>query len=129
MLSTIIVVPTPAEKTAAIVSIAVQTGASLCIPGAREMRVGGPAARRTAAATGGAPPADADTGTASQRERREYEIAGGGAPGERSITRRATVIERLCRLLRVSPTRQPDAPPAGSTSSTTPLSSLAAKPR
>lgn len=119
--------PTAAEKTAAIISSAVQTGASLCIPGAREVRVGRPAGR-PARATGGAPPAEA-AGTASQRERREYEIAGGGAPGERGITRRANVIERLCRLLRVAPGRRQDAASERSTTDTAPLSSLSAKPR
>ena len=120
--------PTAAEKTAAIVSTAVQTGDSLCIPGAREGRAQRPAGP-PAGAPGGAPAAEAAAGTASQLERREYERTGGGAPSERGITRRATVIERLCRLLRVSPSRQPDAPPADSTTSTTPLSSLSAKPR
>lgn len=120
--------PTAAEKTAAIVSTAVQTGASLCIPGAREGLAQRPA-DRPAGATGGTPAAEAAAGTASQLERHEYERTGGGAPSERGITRRATVIERLCRLLRVSPTRRQDAPSAGSTTDTAPLSALSAKPR
>jgi hypothetical protein len=117
--------PTAAEKTAAIVSSAVQTGASLCIPGAREARVGRPAERPAGATR--APAAAAAEGTASHLERREYERAGGGAPGERGITRRTSVIERLCRLLRASPTRQQDARPAAT--DTAPLPSLSAKPR
>ena len=93
---------TSAERTAAIVSKAVQTGASLCIPGAREERVEPPATRAAGAVPGALPAA----GTASDRERREYEIAGGGAPGERGVTKRATVIERLSRLLHTAPLRQ-----------------------
>jgi hypothetical protein len=90
---------TPADMTAAIILRAARTGAPLCIPGALDVRVGR-TARRTSSATGGAPPVAKDAGTASDPERREYELAGGGAPSERGITRRATVIERLCDLLR-----------------------------
>ena len=93
---------TSAERTAVIVSNAVQTGASLCIPGAREERVE-QAVSRAAGAAPGAPPA---AGTASDFERREYEIAGGGAPGERGITKRVNVIERLSRLLHTAARRQ-----------------------
>lgn len=116
-----------AEKTAAIVSRAVQTGASLCIPGAREPRVGRPA-HRAAGATGGAPPAEADAGTASQLERLEYERAGGGAPSERGITRHVNVIERLCRLLRWPPGGRQDTLSEGATSGT-PRLSISVKPR
>jgi hypothetical protein len=90
---------TPAEMTAAIVLNAARTGASLCIPGALDVRVGH-TARRTSSATGGAPPVAKDAGTASDPERRENELAGGGAPSERGIIRRANVLERLCSLLR-----------------------------
>jgi hypothetical protein len=91
---------TAAEKTAAIVLSAVETGASLCIPGAREARVGH-VATRTAAAPAGATRAEAAAGTAAHRERGESERAGGGAPSERGVTRHAGVFERVCRLLLV----------------------------
>jgi hypothetical protein len=110
--------PSSAEKTAAIVSSAVETGASLCIPGAREPRVGRPAGRDAVAA--GATPSEAAAGTASQREQREYQRAGGGAASERGLTRHTSVIERLCRLLRVSPGRHD----AVTTPDSTTLSSL-----
>jgi hypothetical protein len=84
-----------AERTARIVSNAVQTGASLCIPGAREPRVRQPVGRPADAARAALPA----PGAASAVEQREHEIAGGGAPGERGITKRANVIERLSRLL------------------------------
>lgn len=89
---------TSAEKTAAIISHAVQTGASLCIPGAREHRVERPVSQ-AAPAAGGSAPVDAAAGTASDVERREYERAGGGAPAGRGMTRRPNLIERLSRLL------------------------------
>ena len=92
-----------------IVSNAVRTGASLCIPGAREARVEQPVGRATGTARSASPLSNGATGTASALERREHEIAGGGAPGERGITKRANVIERLSRLLHW-PGGQEDAP-------------------
>ena len=97
-----------AEMTAAIVSRAVQTGASLCIPGAREVRVGRPASP-TSVATGGTPPTETDE-RAVTPERRESELAGGGAPSERGIIRRANAIERLYDLLRRGSGRHHDTP-------------------
>ena len=119
---------TPAEKTAAIISRASQTGASLCIPGGLEVRVGRAARRAPDAtsATGHAPSAEKDGGMASDRERREYQLAGGGAPGERGITRRESVIERLCQLLRWRPGRRVETPPI---SDAVPLSTLPVTPR
>jgi hypothetical protein len=96
-----------AEVTAGVVSKAANTGAPLCIPGALDVRVAR-SARGTPGAIAGnaAAVANPATGTASDRERREYQLAGGGAPGERGITRRGSVIERLCQLLRWRPGRQ-----------------------
>jgi hypothetical protein len=90
---------TPADMTAAIVLRAARTGAPLSIPGALDVRVGH-APSRTSSATEGAPPVAKDAGGSSDPERREYELAGGGAPSERGIIRRANVLERLCSLLR-----------------------------
>lgn len=114
---------TPAETTAAIISKATQTGASLSIPGSLEARVGRAARRAPDAtsATGSEPPAEKDGGMASDRERREYQLAGGGAPSERGITRRESVIERLCQLLRWRPGRREEPP---SISNSVPLASL-----
>jgi hypothetical protein len=91
--------PTPAEVTAAVVLSAAQAGAPLCIPGAIDVRVGH-GASRTSASTAGTRPAETDARTPPDVERLEYERAGGGAPSERGLTRRAKVIERLWRLLR-----------------------------
>lgn len=92
--------PTAAEATVAIVLSAAQTGASLCIPGAREVRVAH-AASVTPAADKSAPPVAAVVRLApDDAEQREYARAGGGAPSERAVNRRVGVIERLCRLLR-----------------------------
>jgi len=89
---------TAAEATIATVLSAAQTGASLCIPGAREVRVGH--STRLATADGDASVVTAIRAAPDDAEQREYARAGGGAPGERDSTRRATLIERLCRLLR-----------------------------
>ena len=43
-------------------------------------------------------------------DRREYELAGGGAPSERGIIRRANAIERLYDLLRRGSGRHHDTP-------------------
>ena len=117
---------TPAEKTAAIISRATQTGAPLCIPGGLEVRVGNAARRAPDAtsATGSALPAEEDRGMASDRERLEYQLAGGGAPSERGITRRESVIERLCQLLRW---RRRDE--TSSISNSVPLSTLPVSPK
>ena len=119
---------TPAEKTAAIISRATQTGAPLCIPGGLEVRAAR-AVRRAPDATSAterAPSAEKDRGMASDRERREYQLAGGGAPSERGITRRESVIERLCQLLRWRPGRRVE---THSRSNALPLSSLPVTPR
>jgi len=97
---------TSAARTASIVSKAVLTGASLCIPGAREDRVDQSVSRVAGAVRRALPAA----GTAADLERREYEIAGGGAPGERGTTKRANVIERLSRLLHWPPRGHHDTP-------------------
>jgi hypothetical protein len=99
--SEVLIRRTAAEATIATVLSAAQTGASLCIPGAREVRVGH-STRPTPAADGDAPAVTVTAARAApdDAEQREYARAGGGAPGERDSTRRATLIERLCRLLR-----------------------------
>jgi hypothetical protein len=103
---------TPAERTAAIVLSSARTGAPLCIPGALDLR-SGHTVSRTSGETGGAPPAVNEEKTASDPGRREYQLEGGGASGERGITRRAGLIERLCRLLRWSPGRHNASPSSG----------------
>jgi len=120
-----------AEVTAAVVSKAARTGAPLCIPGALDVRVGRSARGTPGAIVGNnaADVANSATGTASDRERREYQLAGGGAPGERGTTRRASAIERLCQLLRWRPGRRPDTPSDGSAPTGEPLSSAPATPR
>src|SRR6185503_13999567 len=129
-----------AEVTAGVVLKAANTGAPLCIPGALDVRVAhsargtpdpnvGNAAAVAEPETGGAPRAGQDHGTASDRERREYQLAGGGSPGERGITRRGSAIERLCQLLRWRPGRRPDTPSDGSAPTGEPLSSAPATPR
>jgi hypothetical protein len=100
---------TPAETTAALVLTAARTGAPLCIPGTRDVRVPR-AASRTSISVGAAPSAEMDAGTGSDPERREYARAGGGAPSERGITRRANVIERLRHLFRSLHGRRQDTP-------------------
>jgi hypothetical protein len=119
--------PTSAEMTAAIVLDAARTGASLCIPGAREARVARPAGRTAVGPVSG-PPAEADARTAAHRERLEYELAGGGAASERGSTRRASVIERLCHLLR-RPSRRHEEVAAEGRPHTEPLTSLPVIPR
>ena len=84
-----------AEATATIVMNAAQTGESLCIPGTRELRT-----RITGPTAEAALPVLRDVAAPGDVEQREYERAGGGAPGERDTTRRATVFEQLRRLLR-----------------------------
>ena len=91
---------TAAETTVAIVLSAAQTGASLCIPGAREVRVAH-AESVTPTADAAAPLVAAVARPApDDAEQREYARAGGGAPSERAVNRRVGVIERFCRLLR-----------------------------
>jgi hypothetical protein len=104
--------PTPAEMTAAIVLSAASTGASLCIPGALDLRSGHPVSR-TSGEVGATSPAVNDARTSSDPGRRESELAGGGASSERGITRRAGLIERLCGLLRWSPGRHNESPSSG----------------
>lgn len=86
--------PTPAEVTAARVVNAARTGESLCIPGARDLRVGHPLSQ-TSAPTAAAAHGERVTSVASDVERVEYELAGGGGLTERGLTRRRSSIERL----------------------------------
>jgi hypothetical protein len=88
--------PTAAEATAAILQRAAQVGLPLMIPGAWERRVQGQAA--VAANAAGPATSGAHAATYGDRQRREYEREGGGAPGARVAAGQRTILARLRRL-------------------------------
>jgi len=95
---------TPADDTAAILQEAARTGSSVMIPGAFEPRASRPAVPSPDVPANG-PALHAPAAVMSDGQRLEYELEGGGAPGERTSGRRPTRLARFWRwaLYRASP--------------------------
>jgi hypothetical protein len=89
---------TPAESTVILLQEAALKGSPVLIPGAREPRPGGAAARLPQSSD--LPVMRHAHSTAvSPRERLEREREGGGAPSERASGQRARILARLWRTL------------------------------
>jgi hypothetical protein len=94
---------TRSSSTAAILQHAAHGGLPVLIPGALEVRVGGSTAR-PAIDTAESVTRPALAADAEDRERREHERAGGGAPSERGHrTILARLSERLARAVHQRP--------------------------
>jgi hypothetical protein len=86
----------PAETSEVLLQAGIHRGVPIAIPGAREPRVGGPAAAMAIDAGPGVPA----TANVDSLRQTEYEREGGGAPSERRGAGRRTVMTRMRDWLR-----------------------------